>query len=457
MDFLSFYGLKEEPFRLTPDPAYFLAAKSHNNALLSLNYSAHHREGFTLLVGEPGTGKTTLLNVFIDNWIDRAEIAMILTPRLSPEEFLLAVLDDFGIRCQSTNKNEIIRRFRDFLIEKSQSNKGIIIVVDEAQNLPDETLEELRLLSNMETDKEKLLHIILIGQPELLERLESHAFRQFNQRIVTRLFLAPLDRDGVREYLNFRLFKAGRGVVRFSGAAVKGVHKHSRGIPRLVNSIATRAMMSAFLEEAEEIRPRHVTFAVKSLQLEEGGVSIMPWLRYAFACVLTVAVALAIYFAAPFFQKQLAAISLPADMFAMFARESAAATRPAIPLSPLPSRAEQKQENSGDSEAAAAKGVVTGSAAVAAKPPPAINQQVVAPVPQTVLVTAVVTAFSANVRETPGPDGKRRYLLYRGEEIRLTEESVKAKGKRWYRTEMKGNGTGWISAEVVRIVAKKER
>ncbi len=428
MDFLSFYGLKEEPFRLTPDPAYFLAAKSHNNALLSLNYSAHHREGFTLLVGEPGTGKTTLLNVFIDNWIDRAEIAMILTPRLSPEEFLLAVLDDFGIRCQCTNKNEIIRRFRDFLIEKSLSNKGIIIVVDEAQNLPDETLEELRLLSNMETDKEKLLHIVLIGQPELLRRLESHAFRQFNQRIVTRLFLAPLNLDGVREYLNFRLFKAGRGVVRFSGGAVKLVHKYSRGVPRMVNSIATRAMMSAFLEEAEEIRPRHVTYAVRSLQLEEGGGSRPPLLRYGFAYGLALAVT--IYFAVPFVQKQLATLSLPADMFAMFARESAAATRPVIPLSPLPSRAELK---------------------------PAPSQPAVAAVPPPAPLTAVVTAFSANVRETPGTDGKRRYLLYRGEEIRLAKESVLTQGKRWYRTEMKGNGTGWIAAEVVRIVAKKER
>src|SRR6266571_3124384 len=219
----------------------------------------------------------------------------------------------------------------------------------------------------------------------------------------------------------------------------------------MVNSIATRAMMSAFLEEAEEIRPRHVTYAVRSLQLEERGESKPLLLRYGF--VYGLAVAVAIYFAVPFVQKQLASLSQPADMLAMISRESAAATRPAIQLSPLPSRAEQRPENSSGKGPAAA----TGPSAVAAKPLPASRQSVDAASPPPALLTAVVTVFSANVRETPGIDGKRRYTLYRGEEIKVAKESVKAKGKLWYRTEMKGNGTGWVAAEVVRIVAKKER
>ncbi|HDL20081.1 MAG TPA: AAA family ATPase, partial [Nitrospirae bacterium] len=301
MDFLRFYGLNEEPFRLTPDPAYFYPSKSHNNGLLSMNYSAEQREGFCLIIGEPGTGKTTLLNVFLENWKDRAEIAMVLTPRLLPGEFLLAVLDDFGIPCGQKTKNDIIKLFRDFLIEKAQTGRGVIILVDEAQNLPDETLEELRLLSNLETEKGKLLHILLIGQPELLKRLNSPALRQLNQRIMTSIYLSPLNMNEIRDYISFRLTKAGRGHVRFSDSAIKAIYRYSKGIPRLINAVTTRTLMSAFLEESGEVNPKHVKYAAKSLDITADNKKKIASVRPAF--ILALVLATALHFAFPSIMK----------------------------------------------------------------------------------------------------------------------------------------------------------
>jgi general secretion pathway protein A len=267
MDYLEFFDLKEDPFRLTPDPLYFYPSESHNESLSSLNYMVEQKEGFFLCTGEPGTGKTTLLNRFLNSerWKDRAGIALVLTPRLSPEEFLLTVLEDLNVQIKSTNKNEIIKAFRDFLIENSMLGRRVIIIVDEAQNLPDETLEELRLLSNLETEKEKLLQIVLIGQPELRNKLLSNNMRQLNQRITVRTTLKPLIIDETSDYINYRLAKAGKGSVIFEERTKKHIYKLSKGTPRLINLISSRAMMAAYLDGSRNIKKRHVVHAVKHL------------------------------------------------------------------------------------------------------------------------------------------------------------------------------------------------
>lgn len=265
MDYLEFFDLKEDPFRLTPDPYYFYPSESHNEALSSFNYIVEQKEGFFMCIGDPGTGKTTLLNTFLntEKWKDRAGIALVLTPRLSPEEFLLTVLEDLNVKVKNTNKNEIIKAFRDFLIENSMIGRRIIIIVDEAQNLPDETLEELRLLSNLETEKEKLLQIVLIGQPELRGRLLSDSLKQLNQRITVRATLRPLTMNETSDYINYRLVKAGKGTVIFEEKTKKLIHKLSKGIPRLINLISSRAMMAAYLDMSRYVRKRHVMYAVK--------------------------------------------------------------------------------------------------------------------------------------------------------------------------------------------------
>ncbi len=268
MDYLEFFNLKEDPFRLTPDPSYFYPSESHNEVLYSLTYMIEQKEGFFLTVGEPGTGKTTLLNTFLNTkgWKDKAGIALVLTPRLSPEEFLLTVLEDLNVQIKNTNKNEIIRAFRDFLIENSMLGRRIIIIVDEAQNLPDETLEEMRLLSNLETEKEKLLQIVLIGQPELRKRLLSEKLRQLNQRITLRTILNPLTLNETSDYINYRLIKGGKGSAIFKENAKKLIHKSSNGIPRLINLISSRAMMAAYLDTSKDIKKRHVLYAIKHLE-----------------------------------------------------------------------------------------------------------------------------------------------------------------------------------------------
>lgn len=265
--YLDSFGLKDDPFRITPDPEYYYPSREHMDSLNSLNYAMEHRQGFCLLTGEPGTGKTTLLKIFMAEWQERAEIALIMTPRLMPDEFLKALLDDFNIDCAKetdadfaavSGKNGMLKAFRKFLLEHSANGRRVAIVVDEAQNLPFETLEELRLLSNLETDKEKLLQIILVGQPDLQSKIGSARLRQLNQRITVKTRLKALSEDETADYINARLIKAGAGAALLEINARKAIHRFSGGIPRMINIIASRAIMAAYLKGSPLVLREHV-------------------------------------------------------------------------------------------------------------------------------------------------------------------------------------------------------
>jgi general secretion pathway protein A len=263
--YLSFFNLNDDPFRLTPDTAYFYNSPAHATALQSLEYCVTHKEGFCVLTGDPGTGKTTILRLFTEKWKERAEIALIMTPRLMPDEFFRAILDDFKIPL-SDSKNEMLKSFRDFLLTHAANDKRIAIIVDEAQELPDTTLEELRLLSNLETEKEKLLQIILIGQPELSNKLIRNPLRQLNQRITVRVKLNPLTAAETSDYINTRLIKGGNSSLLFNQKAKELIYSLSKGIPRTINLLSSRGLMSAFLEGTHEVTEKHI---------EQGATDVM--------------------------------------------------------------------------------------------------------------------------------------------------------------------------------------
>jgi general secretion pathway protein A len=256
-DYLTFFKLNDDPFRLTPDTAYFYNAPAHATALQSLEYCVANKAGFCVLTGDPGIGKTTIQRLFTETWKEKAEIALIMTPRLMPDEFFRAILDDFKIPLNDS-KNEMLKSFRDFLLTHASQGKRIAIIVDEAQELPDTTLEELRLLSNLETEKEKLLQIILIGQPELSSKLLKTPLRQLNQRITIRAKLRSLTAPETSDYINTRLIKGGNSSLLFNQKAKEQIYNLSKGIPRTINLLASRGLMSAFLEGSHEVLERHI-------------------------------------------------------------------------------------------------------------------------------------------------------------------------------------------------------
>jgi general secretion pathway protein A len=405
VNFLDYYGLKEDPFRLTPDPDYFFPSESHNLALKTLEYSTEQSEGFCVITGEPGTGKTTLLNVFLRSWIDKAIIALVLTPRLSPEEFLASVLDEMGLNIKAENKNELLKAFRNILIENVQRGKKIIIIVDEAQNLPTETLEELRLLSNLETEKEKLLQIILVGQPELEQKLNSPLLRQLNQRISTRVRLKHLDKKETGEYINFRLLKAGKSFIRFSDRAIREIYRITDGNPRLINIIGLRALMCAYMDDAKVVQKGHIKDAFKTLNTEgfKRRWRPSPVLISGFVAIVALLV---------FGLSEMNIIS--SDKVSFRGQEF---------FSPVQSKKESPEEVS-----------------------PVVPES-----PQSYIL---VTAWEANLRVAPGIGSDKIGTVRRGTKLKITGEQIDKDGIKWYKVVVFNNMQAWISAKTGKVVTE---
>jgi general secretion pathway protein A len=273
----SYYGFAEKPFSLTPDPKYLYRSESHGNAFDLLRYAIGRREGFVAITGDIGTGKTTLCRALLEH-IDRATFtALVLNPFLTEEDLLKRILQDFGVvsredakagRLAGATKQELIDALYDFLLSLVALKASAVLIIDEAQNLPMPVLEQIRILSNLETDKEKLLQIILVGQLELQALLRAPELRQLDQRISIRYELQPLERDGVAAYIAHRLTVAGAATsIAFSSDAIDVVHRFSGGIPRLINLICDRALLAGFSAHAPRIGGEHVTQAVNGLDL----------------------------------------------------------------------------------------------------------------------------------------------------------------------------------------------
>src|SRR5271155_2578051 len=255
----AFYNLKRNPFEIAPDPSFLFATGRHNEALAALYYGVRRHKGFVVLTGEVGTGKTLLLRCLLQSLRQSKDVAYayIFNGRLSPVEFLQYIVSDLGLPGTSKNKGELLLQIAHYVISRSQKHLTTVLVVDEAHHLSSEILEEIRLLTNLETADQKLLQILLVGQPELDEKLDSVDLRQLKQRIALRSHLAPLDLNETKGYIERRLQLAGSPdpSALFPQETVAVIHRHSRGIPRLINTICENALVAGYARQASSVTP----------------------------------------------------------------------------------------------------------------------------------------------------------------------------------------------------------
>ncbi len=267
----SFFGLKESPFRVNPDPRYLYLTKEIEEALAGLMYGIKTRKGFVTLIGEVGTGKTTLVNRLLD-WLKLQQIrtAFIFNTRVNTTQLLEFVLAEFEIACESRSKSQQLMRLNHWLLERHHAGETAVLIIDEAQNLTYPVMEEIRLLTNLETSTDKLLQIVLSGQPELDEKLKLPQLRQLRQRISVRCKTSPLTNEQAHEYVAERLRIAGaNGQPIFSAKAIDVIQKYAHGIPRVINLLCEHALTGAYVEEQRPIEPPLVDEIAREFQLDE--------------------------------------------------------------------------------------------------------------------------------------------------------------------------------------------
>jgi general secretion pathway protein A len=269
--YLDFYHLREKPFNTTPDPKFLHLTAAHREALAQLVYGVRESKGFLLLTGEVGTGKTTLLRALLERLDASTAVAFVFNSTLPFDEMLEYILEDFGVSSPGASRAQRLFALNRFLIERSRAGENAVLILDEAQNLDVTTLEQIRLLSNFETAREKLLQIVLVGQPELRERLQRRELRQLYQRIGLRAHIRPLTEDEVRDYIQTRLRVAGgRGRRVFDRQAVNRIAAYSQGVPRVVNILCELCLVIGYADDAETITRDIVEQGIDSLESRDG-------------------------------------------------------------------------------------------------------------------------------------------------------------------------------------------
>ena len=261
-----FYGLREKPFALTPDPQFLYLSESHRTALNSLLYGIEQREGFFVITGDIGTGKTTICRAVLEKLDKKVKTAVIFNSFLTEGKLLESILQDFGFPSKGRTKHDRINTLNEFLLQLLSHGENAVLIIDEAQNLSIPVLEQIRMLSNLETEKEKMLQIILFGQLELDHKLRLEKLKQLNQRIMIRYHLHPLTRKETEAYIYQRLTVGGaQGNLTFSSSALNEIFKFSKGIPRLINLLCDRALLGSFVEQNFHIDKEIIQKAKNSL------------------------------------------------------------------------------------------------------------------------------------------------------------------------------------------------
>ncbi len=265
----AYFSLEDPPFVLTPDPRFLLRSKGHHEILASLLYGITSQKGLMALIGDVGTGKTTLCRALLRELPDDVQSALVLNPHLSDAELIGTILDDLGVERRGGTRGELMTTLSQYLLAAGSEGKTVVVILDEAQQMSVESLEQIRLLSNLETATRKLLQILLVGQPELEETLKLRELRQLDQRIAIRCYLGPLPKRETFRYIEHRLRIAGLpGALPFTRSAMARIHRYSRGIPRVINLVCDRALMAAFSTRVREVTPALVGTAIGNL---EGG------------------------------------------------------------------------------------------------------------------------------------------------------------------------------------------
>lgn len=250
----SFYGFKEKPFDLHPDPDYLYMSRVHENTYVHLEYAIVENKGFVVVTGEIGSGKTTLINYLLNKIGEDLQVGLVNNTNILPAEFLKMVCQEFELDAKTNDKAELIDIFSGFLIDQFAAGERVVLIIDEAQNLANDTMEEIRMLSNIETDKHHLIQIILVGQPELRFKLQQSNLKQFAQRVTVHCHLKGLENDEVKEYINHRLEVGGSDRTNiFANDTIENIAVYSRGIPRLINILCDSALVYGFADELQTI------------------------------------------------------------------------------------------------------------------------------------------------------------------------------------------------------------
>jgi len=268
----SFFGLKENPFNVNPDPRYLFLTKQIEEALSGLMYGIQTRKGFITLTGEVGTGKTTLVNRLLD-WLHlrRTKTAFLFNSRMNTNQLFDFIMAEFDIPCENKSKSQQLMKLNHWLLERYRAGETAVLIVDEAQNLTFPVMEEIRLLTNLETSTEKLLQIVLSGQPELEEKLKLPQLRQLRQRITLRCKTMPMTKEQTHDYIQERLRIAGADGQQaiFSAQAIDSIHYFSMGIPRVINLLCEHALINSFVEQQKIVEPKMVEDVAREFQLDE--------------------------------------------------------------------------------------------------------------------------------------------------------------------------------------------
>jgi len=262
-----YYSLREEPFNLTPDPRFLYPTARHREALNHLLFGIHHRKGFICLTGEVGAGKTTICRALLRRLGEGFHTALVLNPVLSESQFLRVVVREFGIQAGLCDALDCMDLINEFLLRLDARGQTAVLIVDEVQDMPTKTLEMMRLLSNLETERRKLLQIVLVGQPELKQKLAKPALRQLAQRITIRFHLENMTCEETAGYIQHRLAVAGGAeTIRFDGAAIREIHRHSGGTPRLVNALSDKALLAGYVHQTGTIGRKLIRLAARELK-----------------------------------------------------------------------------------------------------------------------------------------------------------------------------------------------